>query len=337
MNHTEFFEKLNAGYVARGYLFTGEENFVKREALSKLEHKLLPAGLEALNESILEGRTADDIRAACETLPMLAERRLVVVRDFAPLMSGQSKNEKQEAETLKSYIANIPESTCLVMYMRGAADARKALYKAFAGEKGVAVVSFDQLDERQLYTWLLRRFKSMDKTIAQETVSQLIFRAGASLTRLAGEVDKLAAHAGTRSEITAEDLEIVPPTLECTVFQMIDRLIEKNGAQVFRMLGAMRENGEDDVRILAMITRQMRFMAHVKLLQQRRTPDAQIVKALGITPYGLKNTRRQMRVFTGERLIQSYRDCVNAEFAVKSGAMSDGEALGRLILNWLNT
>lgn len=336
MNHTEFFEKLNAGYIARGYLFTGEENYVKREALRALERKLLPEGLEALNQNVLEGQVADDVIAACETLPMMAERRLVVVRDFAPLMSGQSRDEKAESERMSRYLERLPESACLVMYMRGAADARKALYKAFAASKSAQVVEFGELSERELHAWLSRQFRLLGKTISPDVAAQLKFRAGASLTRLSGEVEKLAAHAGERTEITDEDLEIVPPTLECTVFQMIDRLVERNGAQAFSMLSAMREAGEDDVRILAMITRQMRFMAQIKLMQRRKAADDEMVRALGITPYGLRNTRRQLRGFTEERLRRAYRECVDAEFAIKSGAMSDREALERLILSWLS-
>ncbi len=336
MNHTEFFEKLKVGYIARAYLLTGEENYVKREALHALERRLLPEGLEALNQNVLEGQVADDIIAACETLPMMAERRLVVVRDFGPLMSGQSRDEKAESERMSKYLERLPESTCLVMYMRGAADARKALYKAFASSKSAQIVEFGELSERELHAWLSKRFKALGKTISPDIAAQLKFRAGAALTRLSGEVEKLAAHAGERTEITAQDLEIVPPTLECTVFQMIDRLVERNGAQAFRMLGAMREGGEDDVRILAMITRQMRFMAQIKLMQRRKAADDEIVKALGITPYGLRNTRRQLRAFTEERLLRAYKDCVDAEFAIKSGAMSDDEALERLILNWLS-
>lgn len=336
MNHTEFFDKLKAGYIARGYLFTGEENYVKREALRALERKLLPEGLEALNQNVLEGQAADDIIAACETLPMMAERRLVVVRDFAPLMSGQSRDEKAESERMAGYLERLPESACLVMYMRGAADARKALYKAFAASRAAQVVEFKELSERELHAWLSQRFKALGKVISRDVAEQLKFRAGASLTRLSGEVEKLAAHAGERAEILEEDLEIVPPTLECTVFQMIDRLVERKGAQALSMLEAMREAGEDDVRILAMITRQMRFMAHIKLMQRRKAPDEEIIRATGITPYGLRNTRRQLRGFTEERLRRAYRDCVDAEFAIKSGAMSDEEALERLIISWLS-
>ena len=336
MNHTEFFDKLKVGYIARGYLFTGEENFVKREALRKLEQALLPEGLEALNETILEGQSADDIIAACETLPMMAERRLVVARDFAPLMSGQNKGEKEESERLSKYLERLPESCCLVMYMRGAADGRKALYKAFSAAKFAQIVTFDTLDERQLAAWISGLFRKLGKTIAPDVSAQLVFRAGTALTRLAGEADKLAAHAGERAEITAQDLDIVTPTLECTIFQLIDRLIEKNGAQAYRMLGAMLESGEDNVRVLAMITRQMRFMTHIKLMQRKKATDEEIIKAVGITAFGLRNTRRQLRAFSEERLMRAYRDCVEAEYAIKSGAMSDEEALGRLMLSWLS-
>ena len=74
----------------------------------------------------------------------------------------------------------------------------------------------------------------------------------------------------------------------------------------------------------------------IKLMQRRKAADDEIVKALGITHYGLRNTRRQLRAFTEERLLRAYKVCVDAEFAIKSGAMSDDEALERLILNWLS-
>ena len=166
---------------------------------------------------------------------------------------------------------------------------------------------------------------------------QLKFRAGTDLTRLDGEADKLIAHAGERGEILPEDLDVVTPTLECTIFQLIDDLVAHNGAGAYRRLAIMHDGGEDDVRVLAMITRQMRFMAHIKLMQAKRARDDEIIKALGINPYGLRNTRRQLGAFTEERLERAYRDCVDAEYAIKSGAMSDEEALGRLMLNWLNS
>ena len=335
MNHTEFFDKMKQGYIARCYLFTGEENYVKREALSQLEKKLLPEGLEALNENILEGKTAEDIIAACETLPMMAERRLVVVRDYAPLMAGNSRGEKEETARLTEYLDKLPETSCLVMYMRGAADGRKALYKAFSEAKLARIVEFKALGESELLKWLSTRFKRADKSISREVAQRLAFLTGSDLTKLSGEVDKVCAHAGERVEIDESDLEVVTPTLECNVFQMIDMLIARKSAQVYSMLAVMLDRGEDRIRILAMITRQMRFMTHIKLMDGRHLRDEEIIKALGITSYGLRNTRRQIKSFTDARLTAAYRDCVDTDQAIKSGVMTDQEGLERLLLKWL--
>ncbi len=112
MNWNDFFTKLSAGSVENAYLFTGPEDFVKREALEKLRAALLPPGLEALNENILEGTDAAHIVDAAETLPMMCDRRLVVVRDWGPLMGGKSRDE--ENETRRVWNTWIPPTAAAV-------------------------------------------------------------------------------------------------------------------------------------------------------------------------------------------------------------------------------
>ena len=64
MKWNEFYKALDAGTVAPVYLFTGPEEYVKREALEAMKAKLLPPGLEALNDATLEGVTAQQITDA---------------------------------------------------------------------------------------------------------------------------------------------------------------------------------------------------------------------------------------------------------------------------------
>ena len=91
MNWNEFYASLKENTLKPVYLFAGPEVFIKSGALDAMRKKLLPEGLEGLNETVLEGATAAQIIEAAETLPMMCERRLVIVRDWAPLMSGKSK------------------------------------------------------------------------------------------------------------------------------------------------------------------------------------------------------------------------------------------------------
>ena len=57
MQWSEFFKSVDAGDIAPVYLFTGPEERIKQEALEKLKQKLLPPGLEALNDAVMEGVT----------------------------------------------------------------------------------------------------------------------------------------------------------------------------------------------------------------------------------------------------------------------------------------
>jgi DNA polymerase III delta subunit len=80
------------------YFFHGPEEWVKQSAAQRLREKLLPPGLEELNETVLEGGTAQRILEAAETLPVMADRRLVLVRDYPPLTPGKAKAEQEEAQ-----------------------------------------------------------------------------------------------------------------------------------------------------------------------------------------------------------------------------------------------
>ena len=77
MTWNEFLQSLKSGALESVYVFAGAEEWLKREALNTLRGKLLPPGLEALNDLTLEGVTARQIIDAAETLPMMCEKRIV--------------------------------------------------------------------------------------------------------------------------------------------------------------------------------------------------------------------------------------------------------------------
>ena len=96
MTWKEFYAQLKENAPQGVYLFAGPEEYLKREALRALQSALLPAGLEQLNETVLEGATAAQIIEAAETLPFMCERRIVEVRDWAPLLGGKARDEEGE-------------------------------------------------------------------------------------------------------------------------------------------------------------------------------------------------------------------------------------------------
>ena len=81
MDRRLFDQQLEKGNIPSVLLFEGEEEHLKQEALSRLKSRILPEGMEEMNMLLLSDPDTDQLIAAAETLPFLADRRLVIVRD----------------------------------------------------------------------------------------------------------------------------------------------------------------------------------------------------------------------------------------------------------------
>ena len=185
MNHTAFFEQVKAGNIAPVYLMEGTEEYIKQQALSQLCKKLLPQGLEELNLTELRNPDPDALIAAAETLPFMADKRLIIVREH-PALTGRAEAD----DRLLDYLQQVPESCVLVFVCRGKADARKKLYKAV--QKHGTVVSFAPLTDAELNAWIVKTFAGLGKTVSPQTASVLSFTVGSDTALLRREIEKLS-------------------------------------------------------------------------------------------------------------------------------------------------
>ena len=332
MDWKQLYAAWEKGDFAPVYLFHGEEEYIKQSALARLRSLLLPAGLEALNETLLEGAVdAGRIIEAAETLPMMCEKRLVVVKDWAPLLSARAKNEGEDAARLADWLPKAPETCVTVFYLRGKCQSNGKCAKALR-EKGAEAV-FAPLDEAQLQRWIRQKAKEAGAAIDPQAVEALVFAAGRDCTRLIGEIEKLTSYAGPGGTIRATDVQsIVAPSVESTVFTMIDQLTAGRFPAAQRLLDALLNAGENRVRALYMITRQMRLLALAREMLDAKTPLPRIQESLGVTSYGARRLVEQARRMPLGPLRAAYRDCVDAEYAVKSGQARDEAALDRIML-----
>ena len=332
MTWNEFYQAIKANDIAPVYLFVGPEAHIKREALDALRQKLLPPGLEALNDATLEGATAQQITDACETMPMMCERRIVTVRDWAPLMAGKAKNEEAESAWMLKWLENPAESCVLVFYMRGETDGRKKLVAAL--RKQAAVVDFQLLSDAELSRWCARRLKPLGKRMSPGALNTLTYMAGRELTRLSGEVDKLADYLGEdREEITEADVRaIVPASLEYNVFELLNHLLAGDLRRGQETVNSLLQGGQTPMGILAMLTRQVRQLAHMKCALDAGTPVQTVQQQLKMHPYAAKQTARQCAKLDAGWLTGLYESCVESDYAVKSGRLRDRDALDAMIL-----
>ena len=74
-------------------LFFGEEKLLIKEEINKIRHKIVPDYLDTVNFIPIDGKTVieEDILNACNTVPMVTAKKMVVVYDARFFESGKSR------------------------------------------------------------------------------------------------------------------------------------------------------------------------------------------------------------------------------------------------------
>ena len=326
MDRKEFLQAVKANSVRGAYLFEGVEENIKAAALAALRGQLLPEGLEELNENLMDNPSTDALIAAAETLPFLADKRLVVVREH-PALAGKAEAD----ERLTEYMAHVPDSCVMVFLCRGKADARKKLYRDI--QKHGAVVTFSPLSDAELNAWIIKAFSALGKCCAPQTASLLAFTVGNDTALLRAEMEKIAALCGEREDVTDEDVRAVATrSIECTVFEMVDAVVAGQEGRAFSLLKDMLLSGSDRIGILAMLLRQYRLLQHVKIMQFEKKSAQEIKQRLGVAPFAAERCIRQAAAYSGKEIKQAVDICLDTEYRIKSGRLNQEGALEAAML-----
>src|SRR5712691_7684629 len=326
------------------YLLHGDDEFTSREQLKKLRQQ----GNFEYNQDTYNGGEVDliTITATCNTMPFLAEQRLVVVDGLPKKRRGEStatappepgggevdqtstekettgkigkakkskKNGKGSAASrvgfergLAEYIPQIPDSSTLIVLVDEALDANNPLLKA-AGEHG-KVIQSTLPRGAAVESWIIKRAKSMGVSISAEAAALLANFIGNQLRLLANELDKLATYAGTGATITVEDVrKLSAQVQEARVFDLTDALAQRNRKQALDILHDLLADGEPPLKLNSTITTQVRSLLLVKELAQKGMRAAQICSTLGIVPFVAEKALRQVGKFSTSQLEASYR------------------------------
>lgn len=194
----QFDAALRAGKIGGVYLFDGPDVWLKNRAVKLLIDKLLPAEARDFNLERFFGsnNSAGDILSSAQSLPFLAERRVVIVEGADDLSSS-------DRGLLGDHISDLPKSTCLVLTVEGKVAARDPLGAAALSHG--SVVTFWTPFPNQMPRWVIEEVRSKGKKMDQEAAEALA-ESCQDLQQVANEVDKLAIFVGKKDVITLRDL-----------------------------------------------------------------------------------------------------------------------------------
>lgn len=319
------------GEFGRCYLFFGAETYLLKDYETALEKALLPEGTEMMNHDIFEEKraTAAAIMDAAETFPFLNEKRLVTVKNSEFFQKG---GRKEEGEKLKEFLADIPESTCL-LFIEEKVEKTSALYKAVV--KHGQAVEFKKLTEKDLGTWIKKLCKDNQKQMSESVLGLFLQTVDHDMENMEGELLKLIAYKGEESEIKAEDIRAVcTVSLEARVFDLVKAVAEKRpekAVQIYRTLLSMKES---PYMVLSLITRQFRFILETKLLSESGMTNETIAAKLEIRDFAVKEYLRQSKRFSARVWKDAMKDCLETDLNIKSGKAAEETAVELLIVKY---
>lgn len=269
--------EVEAGRIEPLYLFIGEEHYLQSRAVQLLQDTI-DESLRVFNLSILTiGTDSGGSRTTAATavdvanqMPMMASRRIVVVREF-------EKIKEDEQGVVFGYLKR-PSPTTTLVFQAAAPDKRRKITAELV--KNCTVVTFDLLDEGRASRWVKDRLKQSGSNIDPDAMRLLMNLAGTGLIRLSNEIEKLAAYSdgGAISATTVQQL--VARSSEHSSWEIWDAI---NGRDRKRALKLMERllNDTDALPILGSLASLYRRLLTGKELLETGASSQEITRATG--------------------------------------------------------
>ena len=102
------------------------------------------------------------------------------------------------------------------------------------------------------------------------------------------------------------------------------------------VLDALLRDGEERLMLLSLLGRQCRQVGYAKAMAAAGAQTGEIASKLGIPPFAVRKNLDTARFYTQEQLSEMARLCLEGEYLVKSGQLSDAGTLEKVMLQILS-
>ncbi len=308
---------------ARGYLFFGDEDYLKSFALKTAREAICPdPSLAPFNDIRLEGLdlTPDALLGAITTLPMMSERKLVTVSgmNFSDVRASKLDEYCKVLFLLEEYDYN----TVIISVPSGGMDAGALPKKPSSTLKKLAEylvpVHFTPSTPLMLSRWVARHFNANSVRADAAVCSALVDYCGTDMHRLSTETDKLSWYAIScgRDYVSPDDIKRVAiADTSYDTFAMTNAVMDNNKSAALAVLSEMKRKRIEPTLILGEVTRVFCDMLSVRIMTDEGLTAGEIASRLKIHEYRVKLC---LRTGAGrERLCRIVELCAEADTALK--------------------
>lgn len=257
MTYTDFFSKIESGTLSGAYLFHGDEEFVKNSALSSAK-KIVPEETSDFNITILTEPGEDDIINTSETLPLFADKKLVICHGIS---------STADPDNLIEYFSRIPEFTVLIIDIKGVMQEKSKLLKYFKSTD--REVLFSELSEGDVIKWCMKTAVKNQAALDRSTARTFVGLVGTDMTKVSNELQKACDMVGPGGVITPEIIsKCTVSNVEVRIFEMLDCFTSGKVRDGMALLSILLEDENEALGIASFLESRFKLMLEGKRLME---------------------------------------------------------------------
>jgi DNA polymerase III subunit delta len=327
VTEAKLFEHLAARPARAAIFLHGPEEFLRTEAVRRILAEVLDPATRDFNLDQRRGAdlTAEELASLLATPPMMAERRVVLVRDAQGL-------SPKAREVVESVVAQPPAGLVLVLTATIPSGSKAKFYNTL--QRQAWSVEFAPVDAMDLPGWLSDRARTdHGVTLELDAARAMVAALGNDVGILMSEMEKLVSFAAGRDRLTLEDVRAV-----CGFIPQVDRwewfdlIGTRRFAEALRRLPDLLRSGESGVALVIGMTTQMLRIGLVaeggKDALERQLQPYQRWLAGRVVP--------QARAWTVPEVDTALRELVRTDRLLKTAPLTDRQAMEELLLRLLH-
>jgi len=336
-NFDEFRTSVQSGKPLPVYWIYGEESWYL-DASIPIAKGLVPSGFEDFNLDVISGREVRVSRVidACRTYPMMADVRVVIVRDFMSMFdrrkSGETDDDESGSTTHEELLRYLdkPNPTCVLFLIdTTAVPANTKLGKALRNHSICHSVELSRLDHRQLIGWIGNHTKSVHNTSIQPDAAELLIDiSGNDLLVLSHELAKLAQYDKEGKGITSDQVRLLATEhKEAAVFDVKDVLFGNKTGNLFELGRLVVDSADTPVSgvigLNGYLISQYTTLWQIARLYEKKVPKSEIGAKVGRHGFYFDNLYRDALRIPVSQYPVIFEALLDADSAIKGMGHSD--------------
>jgi DNA polymerase-3 subunit delta len=299
------------GSLGLVYVLVGNEWLLIERAVDAMRKAAESTGVPGFNVEVFDGRSVEaaHVISAARTLPMMGDKRFVLVRHVDAMTPAEQTN-------LAEYLEEPSESTCLVL--TGATlDGRAKLVKT-AKKKGYLIEASPPRG-RELREFVRAEARERGHNIAPAAIEALLDAVGEDLSAIDDAIERLSLFVGAGQRIDVESVTMCVTRIRVeSIWSLVDAIGLKDRRRGMAAAQSLLADREPPLRLLAMVARQLRIVARMRQALSEGLRPQEAAKRAGAPPFKAGDLTESARRFTAESLGNAFALVAETDRALKS-------------------